>query len=135
MPNLAARLRTRFGLTPAEIRVAIILADGLTYAEIAERLSISTHTVHTHVKEIHQKLESTRTGARRPSSAASNIRNEGVGAYPVSGDAAVNGRWSRPLHREKRNVDVLRGRRQPVPCLNGSGRRPALPGQLLEGSS
>jgi len=56
MPNLAARLRTRFGLTPAEIRVAVILADGLTYAEIASRLAISTHTVHAHVKEIHQKL-------------------------------------------------------------------------------
>ena len=56
MPNLSARLRARFGLTPAEIRVAIILAEGLTYAEIAERLSISSHTVHTHVKEIHQKL-------------------------------------------------------------------------------
>lgn len=54
--DLSARLRARFGLTPAEIRVAIVLAEGLSYAEIARRLSISVHTVHTHVKEIHQKL-------------------------------------------------------------------------------
>jgi DNA-binding CsgD family transcriptional regulator len=57
MADLSARLRARFGLTPAEIRVAVVLAEGLSYAEIAKRLSISVHTVHTHVKEIHQKLE------------------------------------------------------------------------------
>jgi DNA-binding CsgD family transcriptional regulator len=53
---LEKRLRARFGLTPGEIRVAVVLADGLSYAEIAERLGISPHTVHTHIKEIHQKL-------------------------------------------------------------------------------
>lgn len=51
------RLRSRYGLTAAEIRVALILAEGLSYAEIAHRLSISSHTVHTHIKEIHRKLE------------------------------------------------------------------------------
>lgn len=56
MSDLSARLRKRFGLTPGETRVALILADGFSYAEIARRLSISVHTVHTHVKEIHQKL-------------------------------------------------------------------------------
>jgi DNA-binding CsgD family transcriptional regulator len=56
LSDLTARLRKRFGLTPAEARVAIILADGFSYAEIAERLSVSPHTVHTHIKEIHQKL-------------------------------------------------------------------------------
>ena len=56
MADLSARLRARFGLTPAEIRVAVVLAEGLSYAEIAKRLAISVHTVHTHVKEIHQKL-------------------------------------------------------------------------------
>ncbi|HTY40330.1 MAG TPA: helix-turn-helix transcriptional regulator [Thermoanaerobaculia bacterium] len=53
-PNL---LRSRFGLTVGETRVAILVADGLSYAEIATRLRISIHTVHTHIKEIHQKLD------------------------------------------------------------------------------
>jgi DNA-binding CsgD family transcriptional regulator len=56
MSDVSDRLRKRFGLTPAEIRVALVLADGFSYAEIARRLSISRHTVHTHIKEIHQKL-------------------------------------------------------------------------------
>ncbi len=55
--DLPNKLRSRYGLTAAEIRVALILAEGLSYAEIARRLSISSHTVHTHIKEIHRKLE------------------------------------------------------------------------------
>ncbi len=53
-PNL---LRSRFGLTVGETRVAILVADGLSYADIATRLRISVHTVHTHIKEIHKKLD------------------------------------------------------------------------------
>jgi DNA-binding CsgD family transcriptional regulator len=45
----------RLSLTPAEARVAAALTDGLSYAEIAERLGSSYHTVHTHVKAIHVK--------------------------------------------------------------------------------
>jgi DNA-binding CsgD family transcriptional regulator len=54
--SLTERLRSQFGLTAAESRVALAVSEGLSYAEIARRLSISTHTVHTHVKELHQKL-------------------------------------------------------------------------------
>ena len=50
-------LRERFGLTLSEASVAMLVADGLMYAEIAERLAISPHTVHTHVKEVHRKLD------------------------------------------------------------------------------
>ncbi len=50
-------LRQRFGVTAAEASVAILVSEGLTYGEIAERLAISPHTVHTHVKEIHRKLD------------------------------------------------------------------------------
>lgn len=48
-------LRDRFSLTPAEARVVTGLLEGLSYAEIAERLGVSYHTVHTHVKAIHVK--------------------------------------------------------------------------------
>ena len=52
---LAAAFRARFGLTRMETVVACALADGLTYQEIAKRCAISYHTVHSHVKAIHQK--------------------------------------------------------------------------------
>ncbi|HEY6931245.1 MAG TPA: helix-turn-helix transcriptional regulator [Thermoanaerobaculia bacterium] len=52
---LHAALRQRFGLTRMECIVACALADGLTYAEIADRCSVSYHTIHSHVKAIHAK--------------------------------------------------------------------------------
>lgn len=52
-------LRRRFGLTKAEANVAAMLADGLSYAEAAALCEVSYHTIHAHVKAIHEK-----TGAR-----------------------------------------------------------------------
>ena len=52
---LADTLRERFGLTQMEAVVACALTDGLTYEEIADRCSVSYHTVHSHVKAIHHK--------------------------------------------------------------------------------
>ncbi len=49
-------LRRRFSLTPSEARIALLLAEGLSYAEVADRLGVSYHTVHTHVKAIHEKV-------------------------------------------------------------------------------
>lgn len=60
--SLATALRSRFALSRMEALVACALADGLTYQEIAVRCHISYHTVHSHVKAIHQK-------ARVPSNA------------------------------------------------------------------
>jgi DNA-binding CsgD family transcriptional regulator len=51
------RLRRRFGLTPMEAAVARALIDGLSYREIAAEFEISTETVHSHVKAIHQKAD------------------------------------------------------------------------------
>jgi DNA-binding CsgD family transcriptional regulator len=34
-----------------------LLAEGLSYAEVAERIGVSYHTVHTHVKAIHEKAK------------------------------------------------------------------------------
>ena len=38
-----------------EAIVAAMLADGLSYAEVAARCRVSYHTVHSHVKTIHDK--------------------------------------------------------------------------------
>lgn len=46
----------RFSLTAAEARVVCLMAEGLSYGEIGERLGVSYHTVHTHMKAIHQKV-------------------------------------------------------------------------------
>ncbi len=45
------------GLTPRQLDVAYLLADGLTNAEIAERLYLSVRTVDHHVASILLKLE------------------------------------------------------------------------------
>ena len=69
--NLAARIRPRDSftavredLTPREIEVLRMLAEGLGNREIASRLGISDHTVKFHVSSILEKLgAATRTEA------------------------------------------------------------------------
>lgn len=53
--DLGTELRRRFSFTRAEAHVALLLGGGLSYAEVARRLRVSYHTVHTHVKAIHEK--------------------------------------------------------------------------------
>jgi DNA-binding NarL/FixJ family response regulator len=43
-------------LTPRELEVLRVLADGLTNRQIAQRLVLSEHTVHRHVTNILRKL-------------------------------------------------------------------------------
>ena len=54
--RLEGLLRERYRLTPAEAHVARLVADGLKYAEMAEQLGVSYHTVHSHVKSLHVKM-------------------------------------------------------------------------------
>ncbi|MEX2443965.1 MAG: response regulator transcription factor [Alkalispirochaeta sp.] len=46
----------RYLLTPRERQILLGLESGKTYNEIAEEHNLSSHTVHTHVKKIYQKL-------------------------------------------------------------------------------
>jgi DNA-binding CsgD family transcriptional regulator len=51
--------RTRVGwdsLTTAELRVAALVEEGLTYRDIADRLGISKRTVESHVAHALRKL-------------------------------------------------------------------------------
>jgi DNA-binding NarL/FixJ family response regulator len=58
--------RRSAGLTSREIDVLHLVADGLTNAEIAERLVLSERTVHAHLRSIFDKLGvSSRTAAAR----------------------------------------------------------------------
>lgn len=44
-------------LTLREADVLRLVADGCTYAQAAQRLGISTHTVASHMKNAYRKLE------------------------------------------------------------------------------
>lgn len=43
-------------LTPAEVRVARLVVQGLTNRAVARRLAISPHTVDTHLRRVFDKL-------------------------------------------------------------------------------
>jgi DNA-binding CsgD family transcriptional regulator len=60
--TLVERLRARFGVTKTEAAIAIALVEGLSYGEIAKKLGVSYHTVHTHIKAIHHKAGVSTTG-------------------------------------------------------------------------
>ena len=55
------------------MEVLRLLAEGLTYAEIAERLVVSLNTVRFHVKEIYRKL-----GVNRQAQAVARARELGL---------------------------------------------------------
>ena len=47
----------QLGITPRELTVLNVLAEGLTAAAIARRLGISMRTVHAHLNGLYRKLE------------------------------------------------------------------------------
>lgn len=53
MGNAAAEIRT---LTPQQLRVLTLIAEGMDNEAIAQELTVSRNTVKTHVREIFQKL-------------------------------------------------------------------------------
>jgi DNA-binding CsgD family transcriptional regulator len=59
-PPSEAEVRVKFGLTRKESRVALLLADGLSNAAIAERLCVSPHTARHHTENVMSKLETKR---------------------------------------------------------------------------
>lgn len=54
---LAGGIEARFGLTPREAEVALLLAEGLSNDAIAETLIVSPHTVRHHVQKVLRKLD------------------------------------------------------------------------------
>jgi DNA-binding CsgD family transcriptional regulator len=61
-------LRHRYSLTAREAQVAVLLGEGLTSREIAERLQMSVHTARRHSEHIFAKL-----GARRRAEVAAIV--------------------------------------------------------------
>ena len=63
VPPTAEEVRQRTGLTLREAEVALLLAEGLTNAQIADRLFIAPATARRHTENILGKLEVTTRAA------------------------------------------------------------------------
>jgi two-component system NarL family response regulator len=81
-PNIARSLITEFQsedddgqslLSNREKDVLRHLGKGMTYKEMAESMNISIHTVHTHIKNIYEKLQ-----ARNQQEAVLKARKKGI---------------------------------------------------------
>ncbi|WP_455272862.1 LuxR C-terminal-related transcriptional regulator [Rhizobium herbae] len=59
-PNSPAGLRELFQFTPAEIEIALLLAQGLSAREIAEQRAITYETARTHIRSIYRKTDTGR---------------------------------------------------------------------------
>jgi len=64
--NIANLLHFQYALTPGETRVAILISDGLSYAEIAAPAHLDAYRPHAH--------------QRNPSKARSPLQRKGGGA-------------------------------------------------------
>ncbi|MBK7865032.1 MAG: response regulator transcription factor [Archangiaceae bacterium] len=60
-------------LSPRERQLLKLVDEGLTYKQIAERLSVSPHTVHSHIKNIYDALH-----ARSRAEALATARSRGL---------------------------------------------------------
>lgn len=72
------KLSSLYGLTPAEARLATLLAQDLSLADAAEELGVSQHTVRTHIKRIFAKTTTERQSGL--------IRLLLSGPAPIAGD-------------------------------------------------
>jgi DNA-binding CsgD family transcriptional regulator len=57
---LPETLQQRYGLTPAECRLAILLADGRTLNQISETLGVSRNTLKSQLSSIYGKMGTSR---------------------------------------------------------------------------
>ena len=62
IPDSDRMLAKRFGLTPAERRIALLLAAGSSPRQIAETVGVSYNTVRNHLKKIYDKCGVRRQG-------------------------------------------------------------------------
>lgn len=73
-PFVANRARIdSLGITPRELEVLQLIAEGLSNKEMAERLCVSENTVKTHASRVFDKL-----GASRRTQAVQFAKNQGL---------------------------------------------------------
>jgi DNA-binding CsgD family transcriptional regulator len=54
--STATRLQLEYGMTPREVEVALLLAEGCSNSTVARRLDISPHTARHHTQRVLGKL-------------------------------------------------------------------------------
>ncbi len=88
-----ARLERFYGLTPAEAQLTILLVQGLSLEEAAEKLNVNLNTVRTHLKRIFSK-----TGTNRQSEVVRIILSGVIGIIGRRGPSrsSARPRVSRP---------------------------------------
>lgn len=76
-PGASAKLRlmTRFGLTPAEARIVVHLADGRTLRDVADHTGVRASTLRSQLQTVFDK-----TGVRRQSALVALVLREETGA-------------------------------------------------------
>jgi len=62
-------LQQQFGMTPREVEVALLLAEGCSNSTLAQRLGISQHTARHHTQRVLVKL-----GVRSRAEAGARLR-------------------------------------------------------------
>jgi DNA-binding NarL/FixJ family response regulator len=55
-PSAATQLQVEYGMTPREVEVALLLAEGCSNLTVARRLGISPHTARHHTQRVLGKL-------------------------------------------------------------------------------
>jgi DNA-binding CsgD family transcriptional regulator len=55
-PSAATHLQLEYGMTPREVEVALLLAEGCSNLTVARRLGISPHTARHHTQRVLGKL-------------------------------------------------------------------------------
>lgn len=74
VPPSAGALQARFGLTPAQARVALLLAEGRPHADVAAALGVTVHTARRHAEAVYSKL-----GVRTAAAVAAAVLGAGGG--------------------------------------------------------
>ena len=103
--DLLARLAT---LTPQQVRVLMMLSEGLLNKQIAYELSVSEATVKAHVSAILQKL-------------GVESRTQAV----IAAAKIELGQWPQAAHDSTRASDALASFREARPCSSIPPPRPA----------
>ena len=94
-------------LTPSEREVAVLVAQGLTNSEVAERLRMSRYTVDGRLRRVYVKLDVGTRSSSPPSTRASDADATG-GSSP-----AIHTRSRAETRRERRRHGTWRSSRDP----------------------
>jgi len=115
-PTMAARfarlVATAYGLTPAEVRVAVAAVEQPTLGEVAKALGLSQPTVRQHMRSLLRK-----TGADRRAELVTRLTDVVAGEHARAADRASLVRQVFALTRAEGRVALLAAQGQTLPQI------------------